>query len=414
MTPFGRSRQQSEKDAARGAANGDVSAETPAPDAPEPAPRPGFPAPAPSREPLSSESDPGPWGPVGGEPSVRTPPHGTPRPSLPASDAPPPDPFPGRGPEPAAAEPVPERAEPVREPAEPFREPAEPVREPAEPVREPAAPDAAVPPPPERPFRGPLESALRHPFLAIVPVVVLVGVAAAIGLTRDPTYTAEARISVGRVDVPAYTLQGVIIGNGTLASGYSRTIDAEPVVGPAGNAVGLSPSQARDRLSASPIPETTLIRVEADGPNQKDAVKLANAGSRSLINYVEDLNREQESSGLLRQFRVARARAERAKTTLDRLLEDPRPSRAALEKARLNLATAQLESETIGNQYRATQGGPESQDLLQFVAPAAEATSDRRSTFERLLLIGLAAGVLVGLALALLRENSHLIGRKGT
>jgi capsular polysaccharide biosynthesis protein len=268
--------------------------------------------------------------------------------------------------------------------------------------------------PPERPFRGPLESALRHPFLVIVPVVVLVGIAAVIGYTRDPTYTAEARVNVGRIDVPAYTLQGVIIGNATLASGYSRTIGAEPVVGPAANAVGLSPDEARDRLTASPIPESTLIRVEAEGPDEPDAVRLANAGARSLINYVEDLNRAQETSGALRQFRTARARVERARTALERLQRNPNPSIRRVERARLELAAATLQAETIGNQYRALQGGPEAQDLLQFVAPAAEADSDRRSVFQRLILIGLAAGLLVGLLLALLRENAHLIGRSGT
>jgi hypothetical protein len=312
---------------------------------------------------------------VGGEATQPTPPHGTPVPDFATEDFP------------AARTPAPaERA-----------------------TQETGDAGAS----PDRPFRGPLESALRHPFLAVVPVIVLVGIAAAIGLIRDPTYTAESRISVGRIDVPAYTLHGVIIGNATLASGYARTIDAESVVGPAGNAVGLSPSEARDRLSASPIPGTTLIRVEAEGPEQAQTVKLSNAGSRSLINYVEDLNR-QETSGLLREYRGARARQERARSTLDRLLGSPRSSRARLENARLDLASAQLRADTIGNQYRAVKGGPDTQNPLQFVAPAAEAKSDRRSMFQRLLLIGLAVGVLVGLALPLLRENSHLIGRKST
>ena len=366
VTPFGRSRER-EEDAARAAANGDVPAQERVGGEPR------FPAPPPG--PHRPQSEPGPWGAVGGEATQPTPPHGTPVPDFATEDFP------------AALPPAPaERA-----------------------TQETGDAGAS----PDRPFRGLLESALRHPFLAVVPVIVLVGIAAAIGLIRDPTYTAESRISVGRIDVPAYTLHGVIIGNATLASGYARTIDAEPVVGPAGNAVGLSPSEARDRLSASPIPGTTLIRVEAEGPEQAQTIKLSNAGSRSLINYVEDLNR-QETSGLLREYRGARARQERARSTLNRLLRSPRPSRARLENARLDLASAQLQADTIGNQYRALQDGPDTQNLLQFVAPAAEAKSDRHSMFQRLLLIGLAVGVLVGLALPLLRENSHLIGRKST
>jgi hypothetical protein len=374
---------------------------------------------------------------VGGPAAQDTPPSGTPRPTFPLA-------TPGLAPSTPAASPIPpavpappggettvipprpptETTAPVTTPPGEVAVPSSPPEEArdetpdesipsggAEPEVADLPPDAALPTD-DRPFRGPLESALRNPVLAIAPVVVLVGIAAIIGVTRDPTYTAESRVNVGRVDVPASTLQGVIIGNATLASGYARTIDAEPVAGPAGNAVGLSPSEARDRISASAIPDTTLIRVEAEGPSQVDAVRLSNAGSRSLINYVEDLNRQQQTAGLLRRFRAARARVERAKAVLDGLASAPRPSPARLEEARLDLASAQLQAETVGDQYRAVQTGPDAQNLLQFIAPAAEASSDRRSTFEDLVLIGLAAGILVGLSLALLRENSHLVGRR--
>ena len=73
-------------------------------------------------------------------------------------------------------------------------------------------------------FVGPLESVFRYPLFAIVPVVALVLAGLAVGLLRSPVYTAEARISVGRVDVPAYTLQGVTVGNSTLAASYARAL----------------------------------------------------------------------------------------------------------------------------------------------------------------------------------------------
>src|SRR2546423_10055979 len=83
----------------------------------------------------------------------------------------------------------------------------------------------AYDPPPKQPFVGPLESVIRNPIAAVVPVVVLVGIALLIGLSRSPTYTAESRVSVGRVDVPAFTLQNVVAGNQALAAGYARAID---------------------------------------------------------------------------------------------------------------------------------------------------------------------------------------------
>src|SRR4051812_24345023 len=89
-------------------------------------------------------------------------------------------------------------------------------------------PDRALAAPREPVFRGPLESMLLPPILVVVPVLLCVGVAVIAGLVRQPTYSAEARINVGRTDVPAYTLQGTTIGNATLASSYSRAVPAQP------------------------------------------------------------------------------------------------------------------------------------------------------------------------------------------
>src|SRR4051795_7333690 len=126
-------------------------------------------------------------------------------------------------------------------------------------------------PPPTTPFVGPLESVIRHPFAAALPVVFLVAVALVIGLTRSPKYVSEARISVGRVDVPAFTLQNVVTGNQALASGYARAISARRVLTDAGKRIRIGPDQAADRLTASTIPGSTLIRVDGTGHSVRDA-----------------------------------------------------------------------------------------------------------------------------------------------
>lgn len=82
---------------------------------------------------------------------------------------------------------------------------------------------------------GPLVAVVRHPILTLVQFVVLIAAAAAIGLTHRATDTAEARVAVGQVNVPAYTLQNVIQGNATLAVDYARAIGAAPVTSGASN-----------------------------------------------------------------------------------------------------------------------------------------------------------------------------------
>src|SRR3954471_1076132 len=124
----------------------------------------------------------------------------------------------------------------------------------------PADPDLAPPPGPT--FRGPLESMLLHPGLVIVPVLLCVGLALFVGLVRSPTYSAQARINVGRADVPAYTLQGTTIGNATLAASDARAVPALAVTQAAARAGKVSLADASEQISGSPVPGSTLIRID--------------------------------------------------------------------------------------------------------------------------------------------------------
>jgi hypothetical protein len=260
-------------------------------------------------------------------------------------------------------------------------------------------------------FRGPLESAMRHRGLTLAPVFLFVLAGVAIGLLRDPVYDSEARVSVGRVDAPVYTLDDMLIANATLARNYARVLVAEPVVAPAARRVGISREEALDRLSGSPVPGSSLISVIAEGGSDDEAVALANAGARRLIVYVEELNRRQATNNLLSRFRSAAARYDRAQERLRRLRRDPRASRRELAAARLDFFTEQARTEGTRTQYRNNEGGLPSKGLLQLAVPAVDADSDRWSVLQRLALIGLGAGLVAGLGLALLRENRRLIAR---
>lgn len=263
-------------------------------------------------------------------------------------------------------------------------------------------------------FRGPLEAALRHPILALLPVVALVAAGAAVGLLRAPTYSAKARINVGRVDVPAYTLQNVIAGNATLAGSYARAATAPAVVAPAARAAHMSPDMALSNLSATQVPGTTLITVNADGSSAAQAVALANAGGRGLIDYITALTRQQEGGGALARFRAAQLRTDRARIRYAKIAHREPSHSAALQQARLDVLTAQLRSQSLSTKYVAGEAGPDPQNLMQLVGPATAASSDRTSMLERLILVGLAVGIILGLALALVRANRSLLTRRTT
>lgn len=259
-------------------------------------------------------------------------------------------------------------------------------------------------PPPARQFVGPLESVVRHPIAALLPVLLLVGIAFAIGASRSPTYTAEARVSVGRVDVPPFTLQNVVNGNQALAVGYARAIVARRVLLDAGRNAGLTPEEAATRLTASPIPGSTLIRVEGTGTTARRAEKLANGGARALIAYVVHLQASQQHSGLLAQFRSLQATIATRRTRLDSLRRRHAPQ-ADVEQARISLLTALLENQRVANLYNDTQNGPSPSAPLQVLTLAASASSDKTSTLERTLLVGAAAGLALGIGIALALAN---------
>jgi capsular polysaccharide biosynthesis protein len=302
-----------------------------------------------------------------------------------------------------------EAREPDREPdpEPPFLREPEPQRardpepEPLTPPRERSQPS----------FVGPLEAMLRHPFLTLLPILLAAGAAVYFGIERDPVYTAEARINVGRADVPAYSLQNVVIGNSTLAAGYARAIDAPDVLERADEETGIGTREARERLQASPIPGSTLIRVEAEGPSEQAAVDLANAGSESLVAYLTELNEAQEPDDVLDDFRRVRSRVERLERRLRSLRRAESPNASRIRRAELDLEVATLQAATLNEQYRGARANT-IEGLLQVIAPADAADSDESSFLQRLILLAAAAGLLVGMTLALLRANARVIGRR--
>src|SRR4051812_34210335 len=258
-------------------------------------------------------------------------------------------------------------------------------------------------------FRGPIESILRNPLLALAPVVLCVAVAVIAGLVRSPTYTSQARISVGRADVPAYTLQGSTIGNATLAASYARAVPALAVTQAAARAGKVSLSDARRQIFGSPVPGSTLIRIDAAGDSSRQARRMANAAARALITYVINLNGRQRPKGLMSAYRAAQRRTDRARLALRRTLLRHPPRSTEAERARLDLLTAQLRSQALSTRVVQTRVAPSVPNQLQLIQPAVFATSDKGSMLSRMVLIALAVGVVLGIGLALLRANEDLL-----
>jgi capsular polysaccharide biosynthesis protein len=251
----------------------------------------------------------------------------------------------------------------------------------------------------------------RHWFTVLAPVILLVAAAVAVGTQRAPTYTAEARVTVGSPDVAPGALAGFAVATESLASSFSRAIDAEQVVDPIAQRLGLPANEVRSALTASPIPESPVIRIRADAGSASRATAIANAASDSLATYVQNLNTsDADGRALLRRFRRAarersRALSERdqAQAAFDR--NDSEDNLALLEKARTKLEVADTRTEALRLRYNASAQNLSTVGLVQRLTRATDASNDRSRTLQLLVFVALVAGGIIGTGLAVLRDR---------
>ena len=256
--------------------------------------------------------------------------------------------------------------------------------------------------------RVPIGAAMRrYPLVVVLPMLLLAGLGVAAGLHRSPTYTATAENVVQAFSPSVAQLPGAIQAAQDLASNQSRLIDSDGVVGPLARRFDTTSGYVSAHVSATPIPESTVIRIEADALSQADAIALANAAARSFATYVNQQTRTgADGDDILEQYRAASAAYQRefaAKQGVDRAGE------AASPAARLRVASgvdaALLRREALSAQYQAVISSQASAPTVKTFVAARSATSDRWRMLEIYVFAGAIAGLLIGAALATLLAN---------
>jgi hypothetical protein len=255
-----------------------------------------------------------------------------------------------------------------------------------------------------------LQAVQRSIPLVILPVALLVAVALAVGLLRSPTYTSEARLNVGGLNLTTQTLAGYTTAVQQLAVAYSRAIDAAPVIRPVARKLGVTPRYVADHVSATPIQGSPVIRIRGTSKNGAEARRLADAVSISVVDYAIRLNRGSGTSArLLREFKIASKQMQDAGTEARQL----KPSDPRYTQAKLREDIARLRAQTAGTLYQQSVSGQTMTNLVQRLAPAAPPTNDRNSVLQQLLAGALIAGLLIGVGLAMLRANRLTLRRLG-
>lgn len=258
-----------------------------------------------------------------------------------------------------------------------------------------------------------LQSVRRRPFLSVLPPILLVLVAAGYSFQRVPVYTAEARMSVGGIDLSQPgALNGYATATQALATAYSRAIGAQEVVRSVSKDTDLTPVAVRSRLDATPVPQSPIFRILATGDNANQAIAVANSASKALRTYVSDSSSTSAAQGdsLLRAFRIEQLAAARASqklaTAKQRLEASPTAkNRAAVARAQADSSAAQLRANVASQAYTKSVGATSVNQSVTILSPATFALNDRRSKIQIYAFIALLVGAVLGAALATLAED---------
>lgn len=258
-----------------------------------------------------------------------------------------------------------------------------------------------------------LQSVRRHPFLTILPIVLVLGAAVAYSVVRTPVYTAESRMTVTRLDLSQPgALNGFAAATQALATAYSRTITAQDITQTIAAKTNLDPLEVRSRLSSTPIPESPLFKVEATGTTAAQAIEIANSASEALRSYVNRsaAGPRAATKDLLRTYRDRQKEASAASLRLDnaRRIRDDSPTaanRKAVSAAEADYAAARLQADVSGTAYTASASAGSSIPGVDVLTPATSASNDRRTQAQIYAFVALVIGAFLGAALATLTED---------
>jgi capsular polysaccharide biosynthesis protein len=257
---------------------------------------------------------------------------------------------------------------------------------------------------------GPLTAMRRHWILALIPVLLLVGAAVQVGLKRTPRFTATAHVTVGSVFVSSPVgIASALQGTESLASVYSRLIDATAVTQITSRRLAEHSLPNSGTVSATPIADSPIVKVTAVAASERQAIALANAASSSLVEYVNrEGSADDDANTIARLYEAAALRFRQQADVRNRIVarykrHPTEANRRTRDRAAAATDTALLRRDGLLARYQTAVQGVTARPPLRVLTSATAASSDRYTTLQILVFVGVLGGLAAGAALALLR-----------
>ncbi|HEV7529599.1 MAG TPA: glycosyltransferase family 4 protein [Solirubrobacteraceae bacterium] len=266
-------------------------------------------------------------------------------------------------------------------------------------------PNGAVPPSNPRVSLG--EAVRRYPLLVIVSTLILAGAGVALGLHRESIYTATSEAVVEPLAPTVVQLSGAVQAAEDLATNESRLIKSDGITNPLAQQFRTTHLSVANHLSATPVPNSTVIKVSAESSSESGAVALANAATEKFATYTTAaLQTNTIAKRLLKAYTAAALNYRRALGAQERL--GTKASKQLQLEAGAAVDAAKISQQALSQQYEnLVQSHSTAPTITPFVLATA-ATNDRTSKLETYVFAGILAGLLIGCALATFLASRRL------
>lgn len=288
-----------------------------------------------------------------------------------------------------------------------------------------AAGATTYPPPGFGYGRGParvdaITAILRYPLLVIIPVLLLGAVGYVLAGKKQTAYKAESQVLIGSPSPgSAGALPNTVQAEQSLAAIYAREIDFNQVLNPLARELHTTPADIASRLSATPDPQSPLVRIFATAGDPAQAVALANAAATKFASAVNSTTQSNapvnQAFGAYQRAVAAFERARAKQQHVDQQTSSTGTSSTtgtssaasspAAQRAAATTQIAQMRVNALASQYQSLLATQQQVPTLSTFESAAYASSNRKSNLEIYVFGGVVAGLVIGAALASLVAN---------
>lgn len=267
----------------------------------------------------------------------------------------------------------------------------------------------------------------RHVLLTLVIMVLCVGAAIGLAAVQQTSYTAEARLAVGDSSLSAQSVPGFALASQELAANYARYVNTATEQPGLDSDLGLAAGSVQ-KVSASPIPTSNVVRIEVTADSPKAAVAAASRVSDQLVQQVNDASDQDEAttqalsaySDISNQVAAASQAADAAQTAVARVVAgeatgDLAALRQTAAQAAAQLSILQVQQEALGERYRnLVSGSDQAGGQLSVIQPAELVADDNGTRLQQYGLAGFGGGLVIAFALTSALERRGWSARRSS